>query len=96
MLQLLQSALQELPSQDSQKQPGMTELEHMWQKMRKELFGNTPAMEFLLMSANTTESCDWGVAELFYYHHTENMHKDHLMLKAILLLFHLFTEISQY
>lgn len=34
----------------------MTELEHMWQKMRRELAGNTLAMGFLLMSANTIGS----------------------------------------
>lgn len=56
----------------------MTELEHMWQKMRKELSGNMLAMEFLLMSANTTACCDCGGAESFYYHHTENMYKAHL------------------
>lgn len=56
----------------------MTELEHMWQKMRKELSGNMLAMEFLLMSTKTTACCDWGVTELFCYHHIENMEKDHL------------------
>lgn len=34
----------------------MTELEHTWQKMRKELAGSTLAMGFLLMSANTMGS----------------------------------------
>ena len=34
----------------------MIELEHMWQKMRKELAGNMLAMGFLLMSANTMGS----------------------------------------
>lgn len=56
----------------------MTELEHMWQKMRKELSGNMLATEFLLMSANTIAGCDWGVAESFYHHYIENMYIDPL------------------
>lgn len=34
----------------------MTELEHTWQRRRKELAGNMLAMGFLLMSANTMGS----------------------------------------
>lgn len=80
MLQLHQWVLQEEPSQDSQKQPEMTKLEHMWQMMKKEPAGNMLAMGFLLMSAKTMNNILLLRADTGFlcYHHIESKEK-HLL-----------------